>query len=418
MTGRDAPIASTLDAASAASTRWDVIVAGAGPAGAMAALLLARAGLATLLVERKAFPRHKPCGGCLSARAARLLARVGLEDALRSHGTRPLVAIDLHHRERAARLPLPSGLSVSRWTLDAALVRAAIGAGAAFLSETAATVLAGGGAPPGATRAVRLQGPQAGESVAAASLVVAADGLAHASLREHAEFTSRIAAASRVGVGGLVDAAPAPLAPGTIVMAIGRHGYAGMVEVEAGRVNVAAAVDPDWLRERGGAAPAVQALLREAGLPARGEILAAADWLGTVPLTRRTPHPVARRLFVLGDAAGYVEPFTGEGMSLAFAAAHAVLPFAQRALAAWDASLEREWLAKHREVVEREQRWCRALARLVRHPTLTAWVVAALGRHPSLARPILAHLAAPAPGNRGLQAWRSSSMASGPRRLR
>lgn len=397
--GGGSPPAATLDAAAAASARWDAIVAGAGPAGAMSALLLARVGLATLLVERKAFPRHKPCGGCLSARAVGLLARAGLADALRAQGARPLATIELHHRDRVARLALPGGLAVSRWTLDALLVRAAIDAGAAFLPETAATVTTGSSTPQGSNRTVRLQGPQPSESIATSAVVIAADGLAHPSLRECPEFASRVAPAARVGVGGLVDAAVAPLERGTIAMAIGRHGYAGMVEVEAGRVNVAAAVDPDLLRECGGAAQAVHALLREAGLPARGDALAAAEWLGTVPLTRWTPRPVGRRLFVLGDAAGYVEPFTGEGMSFAFAAAHAVVPFVQRALAAWDGRLEREWLATHRDVVDREQRWCRMIARLVRHPALTAMAVAALRRRPGLARPILAHLSSPVPVN-------------------
>jgi flavin-dependent dehydrogenase len=47
------------------------------------------------------------------------------------------------------------------------------------------------------------------------------------------------------------------------------------------------------------------------------------DWLGTLPLTRRTPRPAGHRVLVVGDAAGYVEPFTGEGMAWALATASA-----------------------------------------------------------------------------------------------
>lgn len=393
------PIGATLGPAAAASKPWDAIVIGAGPAGGMAALLLARSGLDTLLVERKPIPRHKPCGGCLNARAIDLLARAGVMDALRSHGACRFDTIELHHRGRVAQLALPSGLAVTCWTLDALLVRAAIGAGAAFLPETAATVIAVGEVGRDAARSVRLQGSQAGEMVASGRVILAADGLAHISLRECTEFTSRVARTARVGVSAVLDAGAVLSKRETIVMAIGRHGYAGMVEVEAGRVSVAAALDPGLLRHCNGAAPSVMALLAEAGVQAPPGALEAADWQGTLPLTRRTPRPVGWRLFVLGDAAGYVEPFTGEGMALAFAAAHAVVPFVQRGLTAWSESLERDWLATQRKVVNREQRWCLALARLVRHPALTAAAVAALQHRPGLARPLLAHFAAPTPVN-------------------
>jgi flavin-dependent dehydrogenase len=398
------PLAATLDAATAAAARWDAIVVGAGAAGAMSALLLARTGLATLLVERKSFPRHKPCGGCLNARAVALLQRTGLGKELSAAGAQSLVAIELRHRGRTARLDLPGGLAVSRWTLDALLVRAAIDAGAAFLPETAATVVAGGRTAQPATRTVRLQGMHAGETTVAGSVVLVADGLAHPSLRECAEFTSHVALAARVGVSGLVNETFLSLDRGTIAMAIGRRGYAGIVEVESGKMNVAAAVDPEFLRARGGAAESVAALFAEAGVPAHtsddfrsasSAALAAVEWLGTVPLTRRMPRPVGWRLLVLGDAAGYVEPFTGEGMALAFAAAAAVVPFVQRGRTVWEDGLEREWLATHRAIVDHEQRWCRALARLVRHTTLTAAAVAVLRRRPGFARPVLAPLAPP-----------------------
>ncbi|HLI18794.1 MAG TPA: FAD-dependent oxidoreductase, partial [Rhodanobacteraceae bacterium] len=57
---------------------WDVIVVGAGVAGAMSATHLARAGLRVLLVEKSSWPRDKACGGCLSGVALRMLARAGI----------------------------------------------------------------------------------------------------------------------------------------------------------------------------------------------------------------------------------------------------------------------------------------------------------------------------------------------------
>jgi menaquinone-9 beta-reductase len=389
------PVAATLSLDAAASRCWDVIVIGAGPAGAMAARLLARAGRSVLLVERKTLPRHKPCGGCLNARAVGLLARAGLDDSVRQSGARDIDAIELHHHHRVVRLALPPGLALTRWTLDALLARAAIAAGAAFLCETTATVMRADEAHEAGTRGVRLQGPQAQPASVTGRVVLAADGLAHASLRDCPEFTSRVRHASRVGVSAVVDRSVLQAEDGAIRMVIGAHGYAGVAAAEAGHVNVAAALDPGLLRQAGGPASSVAALLTSAGIPLQSAAFAAFPWQGTLPLTRCTPRPVGWRLFVLGDAAGYVEPFTGEGMAMAFAAAHAVVPFALRAMSGWSAALEQEWLSVHFATVKREQRWCRGLAQLVRHPALTTAAFLALKRRPGLARPLLAHLGSP-----------------------
>src|SRR5207244_156620 len=70
----------TLELTEAARRVWDVIVVGAGPAGSLAALQLARRSLAVLLVDQAIFPRWKVCGSCLNLRALSTLAAVGLED--------------------------------------------------------------------------------------------------------------------------------------------------------------------------------------------------------------------------------------------------------------------------------------------------------------------------------------------------
>ena len=83
---------------------WDILIIGAGPAGAVAARQLALAGLDVLLVDRKAFPRRKVCGGCLNERALAGLARAGVLDAVRGlHG----VALDVFTFQAGGARVLP-----------------------------------------------------------------------------------------------------------------------------------------------------------------------------------------------------------------------------------------------------------------------------------------------------------------------
>ena len=384
--------APTIDLARASRTEWDAVVVGAGPAGAFAALKLARAGRATLLVERKSFPRPKVCGGCLNAHALAALGRAGLIETLRGCGAQPVSTVHLRHRGRAVQLPIPAGLAVSRAVLDAMIVGAAIDAGCAFLPETTALLVPEAGAPwREGWRRLDVQHHHHRARVAS-RMVMIADGLAHSSLRECPELRSRVSSTSRIGVGGLADRAIAGATPGAITMAVGRHGYVGITLVEQGRTNIAAALDAGFLKLQANPARAVSSILSEAGIPHDSGALDEVDWQGTVPLTRHMPRPVARRVFVLGDAAGYVEPFTGEGMAWAFAAVEIVVPLATRGILAWDAAIERDWLSAYRGLVATDQRWCRAVSRVLRSSWATRAIVGALSPFPGLARPLLAHM--------------------------
>src|SRR5438093_13336967 len=102
---------------------WDAIVIGAGPAGSVAARQIALAGRRVLLLDKKSFPRRKVCGACLNQSSVAALERIGLGAALRNLHAPELNRFELRVRAGSRRLSvsLPSGVAVSRATLDALL---------------------------------------------------------------------------------------------------------------------------------------------------------------------------------------------------------------------------------------------------------------------------------------------------------
>jgi flavin-dependent dehydrogenase len=176
-------------------------------------------------------------------------------------------------------------------------------------------------------------------------------------------------------------------------MCCGEGGYAGVVRLEDGRLDVACAVNAGAVRAAGGPGPLAARLLRTNRCPVP-ESLPSARWRGTPPLTRRPRRVASHRRLAVGDAAGYVEPFTGEGMAWALAGGAAV---ADLAAAPWRRSTAAEWERRHRRLVADRQGVCRAAAAVLRRPALAAAAVAALAWMPWLAGPVIRRLNA-APG--------------------
>lgn len=369
-----------------AGAAWDVIVVGAGPAGSMAAHELARLGVTVLLVEKARFPRYKVCGCCLNGRALSVLAAAGLGSLVEEHGGVPLDSFELAAGGRKARMRLPGGAALSREVFDAALADAAVAEGARFISECRATLKEG----THAGWTVALQQGELSVEVSA-RIVLAADGLGQRLLRAVDAFESRAAESAHIGAGVMVDDGAAAYGAGVIYMAAGAAGYVGLVRVEGMRLNIAAALDPAVVRERGGPGPAAAAIVEESGLDAP-DGLAGANWRGTPGMMRRVSRVSAHRFFVLGDAAGYVEPCTGEGMAWALSAAREVVPIVFAALENFDRSTEMAWERRYRELTGRAQWRCRTIAAGLRRPRLVKAATVALGRVPALAYPVIGRL--------------------------
>ena len=372
---------------------WDVVVVGAGPAGALAAHGLASRGVRVLLVEQRLFPRWKVCGACLSPQALAALKTAGLGDLVAAQGGLPLERLQLGVAGLVSPLALGAGRVLSRSRLDQALLEAAVAVGATVMTGTRAVLgAAATGLEP--DREVVLQKGTTRWSVSAKVVLIAA-GLSHRAIDNEAEISTSIEPHSRIGAGCVLPGEAAELPPGVLQMAVGHGGYVGLVRVESGEINLACAFDRPMLGSVGGAALLCQKILAEAGFATLPGLKEAA-WQLTAALSRRTTPLAGHRLLLLGDAAGYVEPFTGEGMGWALTSSLAALPLVLRGMEHWDGAIETEWRRLHHRWVTQKQRSCRVLAVVLRHPRISWGLHRLAGSFPSVAGSMIGLLQRPA----------------------
>ncbi|MCZ7652423.1 MAG: NAD(P)/FAD-dependent oxidoreductase [Thermoanaerobaculia bacterium] len=340
---------------------FDVAIAGGGPVGLAAALALCRAGLSVAVVERRRPPLDKACGEGLMPDGLAALAALGVDPA--ALGGAPLAGISWLEGARRADGAFPAGcrgLGVRRPRLHAALAEAAAAAGAELRFGVAAAGLTADGLATSA-------GPLA------ARWVVGADGL-HSAVRVWAGLARPPLPRRRFGVRRHVRIPPW----GDRVEVHWGEGCEGYVTpVGPALVGVALLWNGAWRGSRlaGGferllpRLPALAARLREAPV--------AGPDRGAGPFGQRARAVARGRVLLVGDAAGYLDPLTGEGLALGFAQARALAT----ALAAGDP-------ARYRAAHRRDGRRARAITRLAlfasAHPAVRRRAVAALAADPAL----------------------------------
>lgn len=384
------------------SEQWNAIVIGAGPSGAIAAAQLALQHKKVLLIDKMHFPRAKVCGCCVNKAAADALLKAGLYSILKDSNANPIREIEYCEGHKRVLLPLSGGSILSRDYFDAELVKAAIERGADFLPGHSAKVLS----LHAGNASVRVQ---LGDSIQElqAKIVIVADGLSGHTLDNLAHFSCDVERGSRFGAGALL--LPPTFDPahvsglndqtqgcdvfdyykaGRIYMSCSEYGYVGVALLEDGRIDVAAALDRDFSRAQNGPAQAAAAILRSADLPIPNG-LEAAHWMGTDSLTRRRRNIAGTRLFVVGDAAGYAEPFTGEGIAWALWSGLAASSIAARAVIKWNDHMVQEWEAVHADLIRRRHKRSKLISKALRSETVRKITVGILASIPSLANPIL-----------------------------
>jgi flavin-dependent dehydrogenase len=149
-------------------------------------------------------------------------------------------------------------------------------------------------------------------------------------------------------------------------MVLSRLGYVGVSRVREHQFNIAAAVDRKAML-RTTPAKIVAGILTHAGISFPSDLMSA-HWRGTPPLTSRPNHVAAERVLLIGDAGGYIEPFTGEGMAFALEAAAAITPLATEAVQSWKPTIAGSWERLHGQMVRDRQRTCQQLAWILRRP--------------------------------------------------
>jgi len=329
----------------------DALVVGAGPAGAVAALVLARAGVRVRLIDRARFPRDKLCGDTLNPGSLSILDRLGISAPIRARAA-SVTGMMVTGPGARVSADYPHGLcgvSITRRDLDLLLLNAAIDSGAHFecgVSVREPIV------DSGRVKGVRVASDGHARDLRA-TIVVAADGrgsrlASRLHLSSYAQRPRRWAfGAYFTGVAGVTARGEMHVRPG---------GYIGVAPLPDGLTNVSVVRDAANLPQGDQQSFVRQALDHDVELRdrfARAEQVSRVSVLGPLAVdARRSGCP---GMLLAGDAAGFVDPMTGDGLrfairggELAAQAALEEIESGQPAFAKLHASRAREFRGKWR----------------------------------------------------------------------
>lgn len=387
--------------------QFPVIVVGAGPAGSVLAGLLAKRGIETLLLDKAVFPREKICGDYLSPGTVRLLDGLDLLDIVRSAGPRQLWGMTVASPDGTtftAEFPnvtktdggRPFALSLPRTILDSLLLNWAQDLGAQCVEGLRVTDLVW---ENGHVCGVTGTGPT-GQETYRGRVVVGADGRDSVVARRlglhqpHPTLRRMALVAYYDGLGGARHAVPLLQDHGLI--SVGNRSYCILNPIGERLINASIVVDQGIVRDWKGRLDALfdgtlhafpRALSALRGTGRRGPVRC----LG--PLAFRSSHRAKAGALLIGDAAGFYDPFTGEGVGHALysarLAAHAIASAFAEGNGGLTATGLEQFDREQRKAWKSRQRLRAALQAIIRRPRAANAVTTFLCRRQTLANLLL-----------------------------
>jgi len=347
---------------------FDVAVVGAGPAGSTCAAFCAAAGLRSLVLEREKFPREKVCGDCVNPACQPMLERLNLRQRLQAlpHATlEEVVFISIDGKTVCVDLPSgdKSEIAIKRSLFDNLLVARARELGSEVRDAMTVTAI-----EKTVSRKWRIT---AGETEFEARVLIAADGRNSTVAR----LCNLLPRPQRERIALQTHIALPPDFGNRVVLQFLKQGYSGQAPVNENELNVCLVAKPRDIE-----------VLKE-WAQKRFAVSHNHLWRTITPLTRAPLPPAHENLFLIGDAARVVEPFTGEGIYYALRSGELAANAAVKTVRGQDPeALVREFNREH-AAMYRGRLWINRMARAaVLSPKIASYLVQAARFQPSILR--------------------------------
>jgi len=387
----------------------DVIVVGGGPAGSVSAWLLAERGYRVLLLDKARFPRHKACSEYVNPAGTRLLAELGLADDLRALGAHHMEAMLIHapggHRFLAdfgVAEPGGTAIGLSRFRLDSLLLDRAREAGVEVREGIhVRDILVANGSVQGVKAT-----SDGARMILRAPLTIGADGR-HGVVSRALGLDSLLRWPRRTGLVAHYRGVTGLGSWGEMHVAPAGQGYAGLASLEEGLTNVAFVTDSAAVANRPGTLEAFFAA-GLSGIPAVASRLAGAERVGVIrgigPMAHRARRVIGDGFMLVGDAASFLDPFTGDGIHEALRGATLLAPVADAALRAGDLSARRlgSYCAARRRAFWAKRQVCWMVQGFIATPALMDYATARLDRRATIAQTLAGVLGDLYPARQGL----------------
>ena len=375
---------------------YDVIIAGGGPAGSSAAIHLALRGARVLLAEQKKFPRPKLCGEFISPECITQFERLGVADQMLLSSPSPLTET-VFYSQAGASVSVPSdwfskggvALGLSRAEMDERLLRRAADAGVDVREETSVTSL---NFANDRVVGVNLKTHNS-EKPVSAPITIDATGRSRM-LARMAEKSVSMSSKQRGLVAFKAHFRNTGVAHGTCEIYFYRGGYGGLSSIENGWSNLCFIVNARDVRAcQSNAIRTVREIVcrNQRASHTLREAVPDSDWLAVSleGFGRHSPTP-ADGLLTIGDAASFIDPFTGSGMLMALESGELVANTIMRHLPQLDELQLRTLSEQYRAAYERQfnsrLRLCSLIRRAAFAPGVADFAIRLFGASDTLRR--------------------------------